>query len=386
MKAAFPEEYRDILPYRYRLEIAEALAVFCEQSGRDLPWRKHKTPYRVYVSEVMLQQTRTETVLRYYEPFLTAFPTVTALADADGDALRKQWEGLGYYRRIALAQRACLAVKEQYGGDLPANYDALRALPGFGDYTASAVASFAFGLRAAAVDGNLLRVLSRLFAYEGNILEPKNALLLRAVAEAMLPPPAEGSESAQNSGALHRKDGGTSAVWNQAMMELGAQVCLPNARPRCDACPLSPYCLSCARGCADTLPVRVSRTKRRFEEKTVLCITDGSRYLIKRRPDTGLLAGLYELPNEDGHMTEDEVREMLLALGVSVLTVTPLPNAKHVFTHITWQMKGYAVTVSAMQSVPEGMIFATPSELDTVYPIPSAFRAYRPHAKGERQA
>ncbi len=381
MKAVFPEEYRESLPYRYRLDVAEALALFCEQSGRDLPWRKSKTPYRVYVSEVMLQQTRTETVLRYYEPFLAAYPTPTALADAEGDALRKQWEGLGYYRRIALAQRACLEIKARYGGEIPADYDALRALPGFGDYTASAVASFAFGLRAAAVDGNLLRVLARLFAFEGNILEPKNAALLRAVAEEMLPPPAKGSDSAKNGGALHKKDGGVSAVWNQAMMELGAQVCLPNTKPHCDVCPLSPFCLACANGCADALPVRESRTKRRHEKKTVLRVRSGTRYLIRRRPDTGLLAGLYELPTVDGSLEKEEALQALQTLGIFASDAKPLPEAKHVFTHITWHMTGYEVTLAPTAVPPSGMILADVTEIDTVYPIPSAFRAYRPTSK-----
>ena len=386
MKAVFPEAYRESLPYRHRLDIAEALALFCEQSGRDLPWRKNKTPYRVYVSEVMLQQTRTETVLRYYEPFLIAYPTVTALADADGDALRKQWEGLGYYRRIALAQKACLDIKKRYGGEIPADYAALRALPGFGDYTASAVASFAFGLRAAAVDGNLLRVLARLFAFEGNILEAKNAALLRAVAEEMLPPPKHGSRSERKGGALHEKDGGAAATWNQAMMELGAQVCLPNTQPHCHACPLSPYCLACAGGCADALPVRESGTKRRHEEKTVLRIKSGNRYLIRRRPDTGLLAGFYELPTADGTIGTDGLSKILQALGIfSAFTAEPLPAAKHVFTHITWHMTGYEITLAEEIVPPQGMLFASLNELNEVHPIPSAFRAYRPTAKGNER-
>ena len=367
------------LPLRYRREIAEALAAYCENEGRALPWRENKTPYRVWISEIMLQQTRAEVVKRYYEPFLAAFPSPTALANADGDRVRKAWEGLGYYRRIALAQKAATIVRDEYGGTRPADYYALRRLPGFGDYTASAVAAFAFGLRAAAVDGNLLRVLARLFAYEGNVLETKHAAALRALAVAMLPDPMPQSDAALAEGdALYLADGGTSAVWNQAMMELGAQICIPNGTPHCARCPLSPYCTACAEGRAEALPLRVSRTKRRTEEKTVLRIVIDGLYLIRRRSESGLLAGLFEFPTLDGAKSAEEVCEHLRRLGLAVKEITPLSNAKHIFTHVTWQMHGYHIEAAPPSVFPSDMIVASETELSSVYPIPGAYRAYRP--------
>ena len=372
------------LPLTKLDSLTRALLSFAEQEARDLPWRRDMTPYRVWVSEIMLQQTRTEVVRRYYPRFLEALPDVSSLADADGDALAKLWEGLGYYRRASLMQRAARIVKEKYGGELPADYRLLRELPGFGDYTAGAVASFAFGLRAPAVDGNLLRVLARLFGEEDNVLSSACAKRLSSFAWKMLPPPLADTEAAleqknQKDGA-YLYDGYAAAAWNQAMMELGAQICLPNTTPHCESCPLSPYCVACAEGSAARLPVRITGTKRRFEEKTVLQMMADGYYVLRRRPDEGLLAGLYEFPNVQGTLNSAQAAEEVEKLGFTVMDVRPLPSAKHVFTHITWLLTGYQIEV-APDRLPYGYLLATEEELHTRYSVPGAFNAYKPKKK-----
>ncbi len=354
--------------------MTEALLFFSEQNARDLPWRKSVTPYRVWVSEIMLQQTRAEVVRRYFDRFLCALPTPRHLAEASPDLLAKLWEGLGYYRRANLMQKAAQVICRKYGGELPADYQALRALPGFGEYTAGAVASFAFGLRAPAVDGNLLRVLARLIACEDNVLQPSCADRLRALSWSLLPSSREGD------GRSYQYDGYAAAAWNQAMMELGAQICLPNTTPKCHACPLSPYCRACAEGSAHRLPVRISGTKRREENITVLRIVCGDRCLLHRRPDQGLLAGLYELLNVQGHLTEEQAVQHVRDLGFCVQAHRPLGAAKHVFTHITWHMQGYELICLPPACLPDGSLLVTREALLQTYSVPGAFRAYHPFA------
>ncbi len=372
------EPYDFSLPPEAKDAMTESLLVFSDRYARDLPWRKHVTPYRVWVSEIMLQQTRAEVVRRYFDRFTEALPTPRHLAEAAPDHLAKLWEGLGYYRRAHLMQKAAQMICLRHDGELPADYHALRALPGFGEYTAGAVASFAFGLRAPAVDGNLLRVLARLIACEDNVLQASCADRLRALAWTLLPP-------AEGSGAAYEYDGYAAAVWNQAMMELGAQVCLPNTTPKCESCPLSPYCCACAQGSAARLPLRISGTKRREEKRTVLRVRCGNRYLLHRRPDEGLLAGLYEFFNTEGHLTAEQAQNAVEAWGLSVHEVRPLGLAKHVFTHITWYMEGYELVCAAPQSLPDRTCLVTAQEMVQSYSVPGAFRAYHPATEQNRK-
>lgn len=373
------------LPLRFRRELTESLLKYAVLESRDLPWRKDITPYKVWVSEIMLQQTRAEVVRRYYARFLDALPDVAALAKAPPDKLAKLWEGLGYYRRVALMQRAAQVLVADYGGELPADYRLLRTLPGFGEYTAGAVASFAFGLRAPALDGNLLRVLARLFAEEGNVLSNDCAARLRRLAWALLPPPAPRTAAAEKTdgedmmAGAYAFDGHAAASWNQAMMELGAQICLPNTKPHCERCPLSPYCRACAEGSAERLPLRITNTKRRTEALTVFQMAvDNEQYVLRKRPSGGLLAGLYELPNVQGTLNENEAACAIEEMGFSVKYIGALPPARHIFTHITWQMTGYRVEIIPPKSVREPFLLATLSDIDNVYSIPGAFAAYRP--------
>ncbi len=372
------------LPLRFRRELTESLLRYATLESRDLPWRKDITPYKVWVSEIMLQQTRAEVVRRYYARFLDALPDATALAKASPDKLAKLWEGLGYYRRASLMQRAAQVLVADYGGELPADYHLLRTLPGFGEYTAGAVASFAFGLRAPAVDGNLLRVLARLFAEEGNVLSNDCATRLRRLAWALLPPPQPHTAAAKKTdgedvmAGAYVFDGHAAAAWNQAMMELGAQICLPNTKPHCERCPLSPYCRACAEGSAERLPLRVTGTKRRTQALTVFQMTVDGQYVLRKRPSGGLLAGLYELPNVQGTLDENEAVYAIEEMGFSVKHIEEMPPARHIFTHITWQMTGYRVEIAPPKSVREPFLLATLSDIDNVYSIPGAFAAYRP--------
>ncbi len=364
------------LPLLFRQEADDALLAFCRSEARDLPWRQSVTPYRVWISEIMLQQTRAEVVRRYYDRFLSELPNPRALAEVSDDRLAKLWEGLGYYRRASLMKRAALVMVEQYDGELPTDYASLRALPGFGDYTAAAVASFAYGLRAPAVDGNLLRVLARLFRVEENVLSGKTAAHLRELAFLMLPD----AKDTENRGERYLYDGYAAAEWNQAMMELGAQICLPNTQPKCDRCPLSAYCIACAEGCAERLPIRESAVKRKEENRTVLRVTDGERYLLHRRADKGLLAGLYEFPNREGVLDESAVKGEVARMGFSVRSVKALAPARHVFTHLSWHLSGYEIKVDKLdpKTLPENFFAPTFDELYRDYSIPGAFAAYKP--------
>lgn len=339
------------------------------QNRRDLPWRESRDPYRVLVSEIMLQQTRAETVKPYFRRFLTVLPTVEDLANADEPILLKLWEGLGYYSRARNLQKAARMVMEQYSGVIPADFDALLSLPGVGRYTAGAVASIAFGIPVPAVDGNVLRVVARLTGDDTDILSSA----AKKTAEATLAPliPAD-----------HAGD------FTQSLIELGALLCIPG-EPKCSDCPLRLLCAANREGRQTELPVRIAGTRRRPEERTVLVIryrdADGNRCVaLRRRPSAGLLGGLYEFPCREGHETAEEVRAYLTEQGLSVDAVTPLPAAKHLFSHIEWRMMGFLVELTAPPPVVEDWFFAPMDELDERYAIPSAYATYRAYcAEGQ---
>lgn len=340
----------------YLPEITTPLLRWYDASHRDLPWRALPTPYRVWVSEVMLQQTRVEAVIPYFQRFLAALPDVAALAAVDEHALMKLWEGLGYYNRARNLQRAARQMQERHRGELPADYDALRALTGFGDYTAGALASIAFGLPHPAVDGNVLRVCSRLAAWDGDC---KSLSAKRMFAEGL-------QEQ------LDHRPGD----FNQAMMELGATVCLPNGRPLCDRCPLSDRCRALALGQPLAYPRKAEKRPRRLEERTVLAVVGPEGALLRLRPPRGLLGGLWELPNELGMLDEAQARAALSALGLAVEGFTPLPAATHIFTHVQWQMTGYLARVQATPA-PLDCHWVSREDMGARYALPSAFKAYR---------
>ena len=334
------------------------------QNRRDLPWRESRDPYRVLVSEIMLQQTRAETVKPYFHRFLSVLPTVADLAAADEPTLLKLWEGLGYYSRVRNLQKAARVVMEQHGGEIPADFDTLLALPGVGRYTAGAVASIAFGIPVPAVDGNVLRVMARLTGDPTDVLS------------------AAAKKNAEDALAPHvpEQDAGD---FTQSLIELGALVCTPGGDPHCGDCPLHLLCVANREGKQAELPVRLAKTKRRVEDRTVLVIRwsdrDGNLYVaLRKRPPEGLLGGLYEFPCLEGHADVSAVREHLSELGLSVSYVRSLPSAKHLFSHIEWRMIGYGVELTAPPTAEtEDWIWARSDEVDGYYTLPSAYSAYR---------
>lgn len=343
------------------IEWANRLLAWYDRVQRDLPWRQDTDPYHVWVSEIMLQQTRIEAALGYYQRFMAALPTVADLAAVDDDVLLKLWEGLGYYSRARNLKKAAVQVMEQHGGRLPASYEGLLALPGIGEYTAGAIASISFNIPVPAVDGNVLRVLARLTAHRGDVLKPAVKKELSLLAAKMV--------STERPGA-----------YNQAIMELGETVCLPNTLPDCARCPLQDICEADRLGCAAELPVRTPKKDKRLEQRTVMVVIAEQqgerRVLLHRRPSGGLLANMWELPSLDGWQDETTVREHIAAfLKTPALSVNTLSAAKHLFSHIEWRMKGFCLEVEP-SFLPEGYAWVNTEELSAAYALPSAFRAY----------
>ena len=339
--------------------ISPALLNWFYENQRVLPFRTDPSPYHVWLGEIMLQQTRVSAALPYYERFLAALPDIPALAACEEEKLNKLWEGLGYYSRVRNLQKAARIVCEQYGGELPADYDAIRALPGIGDYTAGAICSISFGIPVPAVDGNVLRVFSRLYNDPGVITDPAVKKAFTARVMEYQPPAAPGD-------------------YNQALMELGALVCVPNGAPLCEQCPLARLCQARAAGTALSLPQKAAPKARKLEDLTVALVESPAGFLIQRRPEKGLLAGLWQpLLWEGAAMTAEQLPAALTALGIHGITeVQPIPKAKHIFSHIEWRMTGYTVTVEA-QPAPDGWIWATREQLQTEYTLPGAFKAYK---------
>lgn len=339
-------------------EMAEPLVSWYQSHKRDLPWRVDVNAYRVWVSEIMLQQTRVEAVKPFYDRFLNKLPTVKALAEAKEDHLLKLWEGLGYYNRVRNMQKAAIQIMEKYHGVFPDTYEEIRSLTGIGNYTAGAISSFAYGIPKPAVDGNVLRVISRLLASDEDIMKASVRTKIEDALEQVIPP-------------------GDASDFNQGLIELGAIVCVPNGMAKCEVCPLAQICQAREKGIVMELPVKSKAKARRIEERTVLIFRDGENVAIRKRPGKGLLAGLYELPNVTGHLTGDEVVAYSKEIGLMPVHIKELEPAKHIFSHVEWQMKGYLVRVDELEkSCKEKMFFVHPEEVQEHYPIPAAFEGY----------
>jgi A/G-specific adenine glycosylase len=337
------------------------LLAWFRENARDLPWRRTTDPYRVWVSEIMLQQTRVAAVLDYYRRFLEEFPSVETLAAAPEERLMKRWEGLGYYSRARNLQKAAKLVAER--GSFPDTYEGLLALPGIGDYTASAIASASFALREAAVDGNVLRVVTRLTDCRDDILDAKTKKAVRAQVLEIMP---EAEVDIR--------------IFNQATMELGATVCVPNGPPKCGGCPAKDFCLGRIRGTAETLPVKAPKKARRVEDRTVFLLLREGSIALTKRPDTGLLAGLWEFPNVAGALDEAAAPAAVTAWGLEPKAWKNKLTAKHIFTHVEWHMTGYTLEVTG-----DG-----PAEWEWVdadglaaHAVPSAFARYYAEAREE---
>lgn len=342
-------------------DICKPLLAWYDTNKRILPWRQEPTPYRVWVSEIMLQQTRVEAVKPYFERFMSALPDIESLAKAQEEVLLKLWEGLGYYNRVRNLQKAAIQIMDVYGGCMPSEYDELLKLKGIGSYTAGAIASIAYGKQIPAVDGNVLRVVSRYCKRDEDILLPAVKKDLENELLAIMPKRA--------------------GDFNQAMMEIGAMVCIPNGIPHCDNCPLAEGCLAKAEEVQLDYPKKGAKKPRIIEDKTVLVIRDENKTALHKRPTKGLLAGMYELPTIAGHKTEEEVIEWLEEKGLKILRIVPLAESKHIFTHKEWHMCGYMVRVDELapktdRLSKENWIFAESIEVEEKYPVPAAFAAY----------
>ena len=345
-----------------RSDFVKPLLLWYNTRSRDLPWRKTGDPYRIWVSEIMLQQTRVEAVVRYYERFIGELPDIEKLAQCAEERLLKLWEGLGYYSRVRNMQKAAILICEQYSGRMPDEASELKKLPGIGDYTAGAIASIAYGKAEPAVDGNLIRVLSRIASLKTDFSSQKAKKSLTEMLRSLTVPK---DESWGN--------------LNQAFMDLGATVCLPNSAPLCTECPIADYCSAHQTGEELLYPVRPGKKARRELNMTVMLIHSGDYFVIRKRPARGLLANLYEFPNTDGFLNEDEtIRYVEKMTGTYALRIRRIREAKHIFSHVEWHMRGYEIYVSSPSEtvdLPE-VIYADASEIEQKYPIPSAFSAY----------
>lgn len=330
-----------------------ALLPWFEENKRDLPWRKDKEPYHVWLSEIMLQQTRVEAVKGYYARFLEALPTIEALATADDELLHKLWEGLGYYSRVRNLKKAAHVIMERHGGVFPQKYEDVLALPGIGAYTAGAICSICFDQPAAAVDGNVLRVVSRLTEDNTPIDLPAYKKEIQGALEQVYP---------ENAGAF-----------TQALMELGATLCGPNWKPRCKECPCRGFCGGGLHGTAEQFPVKKPKAKRKIEERTVFILSCDGRYALEKRPDTGLLAGLWQFPNVSGWLEPEMAPAAVEAMGIKPRELLRQVQRRHIFTHIQWEMRGIYIETAEISG---DFVWMTARQIEEKAALPTAFRQF----------
>ena len=342
--------------------LPELLLPWYRANARDLPWRHDTEPYHVWLSEIMLQQTRVEAVKGYYARFLEACPDIAALADTPEDQLNKLWQGLGYYSRVRNLQKAAQIICREYGGVFPSDFDDIRRLPGIGPYTAGAIASICFEQPRPAVDGNVLRVITRLLADATPI---DSAAFRRAVTDrlAEVYPPVQ------------------CCAFTQSLMEVGAIVCLPNGAPLCDRCPLQQICWAHKTQSQLCDPVKTPKTPRRIEKKTVFIFRCDGKEAVEKRPAKGLLAGLWQYPNLDGTLTPAQAITQAEDWGVHPTALLKKVSRSHIFTHITWEMTAYYFLCNAM---PEDFIWADDTQMRTQIALPTAFHMFREEAAAEQ--
>jgi A/G-specific adenine glycosylase len=334
-------------------QLPGALLPWYQLHKRDLPWRHDREPYHVWLSEIMLQQTRVEAVKGYYARFLAALPTIEALANCDDDTLHKLWEGLGYYSRVRNLKKAAQMVMDIHSGVFPGEYDAVRALPGIGDYTAGAICSICFGLPTPAVDGNVLRVMARITDNATPIDLPARKKEVQAQLAAIYP--AEAGD------------------FTQALMELGATVCGPNRKPDCENCPCKVFCLGYRNGTAEQLPVKSPKKGRREEDVTVFILRCGDGFALEKRRSAGLLAGLWQFPNVPGRLDAPASLTWAAAQGLKPTDIRRITEKKHIFTHIQWNMTGIYLEVLEKS---EKFQWFTEGEVNSGAALPTAFRQF----------
>ncbi len=334
-------------------QLPGALLPWYQKNKRNLPWRQDKVPYHIWLSEIMLQQTRVEAVKGYYARFLGALPTVAALAECDDEVLHKLWEGLGYYSRVKNLKKCAGVLMEQYGGVFPQCYDEILKLPGIGPYTAGAICSICFDAPTPAVDGNVLRVITRLTGEDTPVDSAPFQTKVR-----------------QNLAEIYPVQAGD---FTQALMELGATVCGPNRKPDCERCPCRRFCRSAQEGNPEKYPVKSPKKSRRVEEMTLFILSCDGKYALEKRPTKGLLAGLWQFPNTPGILAVSEAVSYLEALGIAPRELKRQIRRSHIFTHIQWDMQGFYLEVS--KAVTE-FSWLTPEEINTQTALPTAFRQF----------
>lgn len=341
--------------------IVEPLLKWYKENKRALPWREDKMPYHVWLSEIMLQQTRIEAVKEYYANFLKELPTLQDLAEVEEEKLLKLWEGLGYYNRARNLKKAAQIMVKEYQGKMPNNYEEIIKLPGIGEYTAGAISSICFNEKVLAVDGNVLRVISRILASKKDILllETKKEII-----EKLKP--------------LIPKEAGN---FNEALMELGETICLPNGEPLCEKCPLQTYCKAKEKKLTGEIPVREKKTKRKIEKRTVFLLQCKNKIAITKREEKGLLAGMYEFPNVEGKKTKQEIEKLCANWNIQIDTMKKIGQAIHIFSHIEWHMVAYDIQVKEEN---KNFKWISEEQLKQDVAIPSAFAKWKQYYLNHR--
>lgn len=334
--------------------ITKCIVEWYQQNKRILPWREEKNPYLVWVSEIMLQQTKIEAVKEYYARFIAELPTIADLAKVEEEKLLKLWEGLGYYNRARNLKKAAMQIETEYGGAIPTTWEQLKKLPGIGEYTAGAVASICFGEKVPAVDGNVLRVMARLTGSKKNILLTDTKKQVTALLKKIMP-----------------EEPGD---FNEGLMELGETVCIPNGSPYCEICPLKTFCIAKAKGETMELPVREKNLCRKKEERTVFLLTKQDKIAIQKRKETGLLSGMYEFPNVLGKLEEKEINKLLKTWKVKGKTIVRKGEKKHIFSHVEWHMFVYQIEVIEENT---SFLWVDEEMLEKQYAMPTAFQKVR---------
>ena len=325
-----------------------------EKNKRILPWReKIPNPYHVWLSEIMLQQTRIEAVKKYYERFVMQLPTIEELAKVEEERLLKLWEGLGYYNRARNLKKAAQIIVDKYDGKMPDKWEELQKLPGIGEYTAGAIGSICFGLKVPAVDGNVLRVISRIIGSKENVLLPETKKKITKLLQGNMPEEA--------------------GKWNEALMELGEIICLPNGKPLCELCPIQNMCKAKKENVVNLIPDRVKEQKRKIEEKTVFIFQCENKIAIQKRADEGILAGMYEFPHIEGKKKEEEIATILKKWNIQNFILREKRHSKHKFTHKQWNMIAYYIQVKEINTNWE---WVTPKQLEEKYAMPTAFKKF----------
>lgn len=354
-------------------QAVDPLLKWFEKAARTMPWRSNPEPYWVWISEIMLQQTRVEAVRPYFHRFIEALPDVTALAQVKEERLLKLWEGLGYYSRARNLKKAAIICVERYNAMLPDRYEQLLELPGIGSYTAGAIASIAYEQEIPAVDGNVLRVISRLLARREDITKQS---VKKQMEQTLI--------------GLMQQTHPNPRMFTQALMELGALVCLPNGKPHCEQCPWQMICLARIQHLTEEIPIKKKKAERKIEQKTVFLVQEDNLTAIQRRPSTGLLAGLYELPSCEGYCSIQEAKLMWeQKLGCPV-RAERINDGKHIFSHIEWHMQAYlihplciehtqsdTIKADAIEEHREAFFFVTKQQLKKDYALPNAFKAWK---------